>query len=626
MFKYFLKYWYCYLIALAALVVYEALDMVAPQVTKSIIDDVIGAGQTDKLVGLLILLAVVGVGRVLFGYIKEFTFDKTSFRIASDMRKKLFSHLQSLSIGFFDRTNTGEIMSRLKEDIDHIQAAFGFIGMLILQVVVHTTLILICMFRISWKLSLFPVVAMPLCAVLAIIMERKLDKVYGEISEENADMNTVAEENLAGVRVVKAFSREKFEIGKFLGHNRKYYDLNMKQSKLWIKYNPIFQLIGRLLTVLSLLFGGLLVIRDELTLGEMGAFVEYTTNAIWPMEMLGWLSNELASAFASRKKIQKIFDEKPVICDPAAGADMKTEGGQTEVKAVPENIMGEVAFEHVSLSIDDKVILKDVSFRIPAGKTLGVMGATGSGKTTLVNMLLRFYDATKGSVKLDGRDVRELPLSVVRKSTAAVMQDVFLFSDTISENIRLGGKVVSEEAGDGREKTHKAGRLTKEDKQLKEYNPDEDNERLLSKGFGVSSEEDMRLISEALETACASDFIGRLDDSAETVIGERGVGLSGGQKQRISMARAFAKKAPILVLDDSTSALDMETEKEVQAKLDEISGMTKIIIGHRISSVCNADEIIVLEDGRIIERGNHEELLAKKGYYYKTFMLQNEAC
>ena len=563
---YYLKrYWYLYTLALFCLFLYEFLDMVSPQVTQRIIDDVIMGGETNLLPWLILMLVIVGVGRVAGGYVREFTFDKTSFKVASDIRKHLFGHVQSLSVEYFDKMNTGEIMSRVKDDVDKLQGAFGFIGMMFLQVCIHTVMILWCMWQISPFLTIFPLIALPLCATIAIVMERKLDKVYEEISDEDAEMNTVAEENLTGVRVVKAFAREKFEIGKFLKHNKKYYDLNMKQSKVWIKYNPIMQMMTKLLIVVALLLGGLKVINGEMTLGALGAFLEYCANAVWPMEMLGWLSNELAAAFASKKKLDKIYAETAKIKDPEELSDK-----------VADFEFKDIEFKNVDFSIDNKKILDNVSFKLEKGKTLGIMGATGSGKTTIINMLLRFYDPDKGQILLNGIDIRELPLAVVRRNASVVMQDVFLFSDTIEENIRLGNK---------------------------ESITDED-------------------ISEALKRACASGFVEKLEDGTGTVIGERGVGLSGGQKQRLSMARAFAKHAPVLVLDDSTSALDMETEHEVQANISEFKNSTKIVIAHRISAVRHADEIIVLEDGKICEKGDHDELLSKKGYYYKTYMAQ----
>lgn len=558
---YFKKYWFAYLMALLGLLIYEGLDMVSPMVTKSIIDDVITDGKTELLAGLLGLLLAVGIGRIIGGYLREFTFDKVSFRIGSDIRKDIFRHIQGLSIDYFDRTNTGEIMARVKDDVDNLQSIFGFIGMLMIQIIVHTVMIIGCMWKLSPVLTIFPLIALPLCGAVAIIMEKKLDSVYDEISEENAKMNTVAEENLAGVRTVKAFAREKFEITKFLGHNKKYYELNMKQSKVWIKYDPFFELMTKLLPLVSLLVGGVMVIRGSITIGTLGAFIEYCANAVWPMSMLGWISNEFASSLASRKKLKKIYAEIPTIKD---------------VDAENREIRGRVTFENVSLKIGDKKILEGINFDLEAGKTLGIMGATGAGKTSIINMLLRFYDPGTGSVKLDGTDVRELPLKTVRKSTSAVMQDVFLFSDTISENVRMGRKA------------------------------------------DMTADE----ISSALGMACASEFVSGLEDKEETLIGERGVGLSGGQKQRISMARAFAKKAPILVLDDSTSALDMETEHAVQKNLLAMGEATKIIIAHRISAVRHADEIIVLKDGAVLERGTHETLLAQKGYYYDTYMAQ----
>lgn len=539
------------------------LDMMSPQITKIIIDDVIGAGKNNLLPKLLLMILLIGIGRCVFGYIKEFTFDKVGFHIGAKMRKHLFHHIQSLSVNFFDKTNTGEIMSRVKDDVDRIQNAVGFIGMLVIEVAMHSVIILYCMFKLDKTLFIIPVIAMPICGVLAFFLERKLNRVFEEISEQNAVLNTVAQENLAGVRTVKAFAREKHEIAKFLSHNKRYYDLNMKQSKLWIKFNPIFQLISKILPVISIIIGGYMVVNEQISLGTLGAFIMYCNNIVWPMEMLGWLSNEFAAGFASNQKLKKIYQEQPIIVEK-------------ELPTVLENIKGHITFEHVCFSIDNKPILEDISFDLPAGKTIGIMGATGTGKTSIINLLLRFYDANKGCIKLDGLDIRDMELGQLRQSTSLVMQDVFLFSDTIHENVKLGKK--------------------------KHLNREE--------------------VISALEKSQATDFIVRMEHDYETMIGERGVGLSGGQKQRISIARALAKRSPILILDDSTSALDMETEHMIQKELSELEDITKIIIAHRISAIRSADEIIILDQGKIIERGTHESLLEQKGYYYDTYMAQ----
>ena len=557
------KNWYLYLFAISCMICAIVLDMLYPKITQSIVDDVILNGRQQLLTKLLAGIVLVGIGRSVCGYLKEFLFDVLASKIASLLRKDLFGHLQTLSAGYFDNANTGELMARVKDDVDKIWNALGFVGMLTIEVTIHVSFVLYCMFQLSYQLALIPLAAMAICGITAVIMERRLDGIYEEISEENAALTTVAEENLAGVRTVKAFAREKHEIAKFLSHNERYYELNITQSKIMVRYYPYFQFIGKALPVFMAVLGGSFVIKNRLTLGALVAFIEYSRNCTWPMEMMGWLTNDLSAAVASYKKLQKIFDEEPEIKD------------QAEARVL-ERIEGEVAFEHVSFGLDGKQILSDIDFKIPAGHTLGIMGATGSGKSSLISLLQRFYDADEGVVRLDGADVRTLTLRQLRGSINVVLQDVFLFSDTIEENIKMGKR------------------------------------RQLA----------MKEVRKAAQDAQASGFIEKMDEQYQTVIGERGVGLSGGQKQRFSIARALSKQSPVLVMDDSTSALDMETEHEIQKMLQELGHTTKIIIAHRISAVCHADEILYLENGCIAERGTHQELMEKRGLYFQTFEAQ----
>ena len=561
--SYIRKHIWGYLGAVLCLIIGVALDMLSPQLTKRIIDDVIMRGDLPLLKYLLAGILSVGIGRCIFMYIKEYTFDVIGAKISAGMRKDLFHHLQGLSADFYDKNNIGELMARVKEDIDRIWDGLTFVGMLIIEVIIHTAFVLTCMYRLNWKLALIPTVAMLFCGALAIFLEKKLDKVYEEISEENATLNTVAEENLAGVRTVKAFAREKFEITKFLSHNKRYYELNMRQSKMFVKYHPTFTLVTKILPLIILLTGGYFVIKGDFSLGSLGAFIEYSMNIVWPMEMLGWLTNSLSSATASNKKLKKIYAETTSIKD-------------CEEPVLLDTVQGKVTFEKVCFVRDNTTILQDISFTVAPGATLGIMGATGSGKTSIIQLLQRLYDCSDGTIRLDDVDIRRLSLKQLRSSISTVMQDVFLFSDTISDNVRLGKQDVL----------------------------------------------DIEQVKSASHAAQAGNFIERLESGYDTIIGERGVGLSGGQKQRISIARALAKGNPILVMDDSTSALDMETEHMIQQTLRRFNSTTKLIIAHRISAVRHADEIIFLEDGCIAERGTHEELLAKKGLYYETYMAQ----
>lgn len=561
--SYVLPFWKSYLFATVSLILAILLEMLTPQITKSIINEVFVGGDFSRFGLLLAALVIMGLGRSVFGYFKEFTFDRNSQTIGTEMRKDLFAHIQTLSMDFFDNTNTGELMARVKDDIDKVKDAFGMTGMLIVQITLYIVSVLYCMFALSPLLGLLPLAVMIFGGAMSFVLEKKFDKVYTDLSEENAALTTVAEENLAGVRTVKAFAREKFEIAKFAKRNKRYYDLNMEQTKILTRYYPVYQFIGAILPVVCAILGGILVIQNKMDLGSLVAFVEYSRDCTWPLDMFAELANELSSSFASYKKVKAIADEKPALSENAA-------------PVVLDRVEGDLEFRNVSLKLGGNTILENIDLKLPRGKTLGIMGATGSGKSSIINLLQRFYDPSEGCVLIDGVDVRRLQLSQVRSTSSVVMQDVFLFSDTIEENIKMG------------------------------------------KRFTMQLPE----VKRAAKMAQATEFIEKMEDQYETVIGERGVGLSGGQKQRISIARAISKKSPILVMDDSTSALDMETEREIQMMLKTITDSSKIIIAHRISAVRNADEIIYLDQGRVAERGTHEELLQKKGLYYATYMAQ----
>ncbi len=561
--KYIWKYHNFIIFPFICMLVGVGLDLLNPYLTQIMIDDVITAKKYNLLTTILLTIAGIAITRALLGYIKEYGFDWMSTQVAKDIKKDLFDHIQSLSFSYFDGMNTGELMSRIGEDVDNIWRAAGFGASLFLENAIYFILSAIILFRLNWLLALVCLLTMPIIAYTTLMLEKEINKAFGKISDQTVILNTTAQENIAGVRLVKAFAREKHEILKFLKLNRANYDLNLEVNRIWAKYNPLQDFLGNVSTILVVCVGGILVIKRQLTIGDLVAFNGYVWMMIWPMRMIGWLTNTLSQSSASAKKIEKIFQSKPQIKSPKDAVSLN-------------NLKGNLEFKNVTFKYNDEIILEDINLKVPAGSTVAIMGTTGAGKSSIINLIGRYYDVSEGSVLIDDVDIRKVDLDILRKNMAIVPQDTFLFSDTIEKNIQFG----------------------KGDANLTE-------------------------IKEACRDACALNFIEKLDDGFDTIIGERGIGLSGGQKQRLSIARALVRNAKILILDDSTSALDMDTEYELLKNLyNRKQKATTFLIAHRISAVKNADMIIFVHDGKIVESGTHMELLDKKGKYYEIYCEQ----
>ncbi|MEZ0535757.1 ABC transporter ATP-binding protein [Caldicellulosiruptoraceae bacterium PP1] len=559
--KYIKNNWIFFTLALSSTLFSLILDMFNPKIVEQLIDKVIVKNNIALLPKLLIILAIITISRAIFGYFREYFMDLGGSKLAAELRQDLFTHLQKLSFSFFDSINTGELMSRIKEDIENIWFAFGFGIMLFFEQSLYFIIATIILLNINWELTFLVLLIMPIIGIIAYRLEVETDKVYGEISDQGVKMNTTAQEDIAGIRVVKSFAREKYEIEKFLTQNQKNYQLNLKQAKILSRYSPWIDFLTNFAVALTITTGGIIVIKDKMSIGTLVAFSGYVSMLVWPMRMSGWLINILSQCKASLGKIEKLFNKIPEIIDDKDAKDYE--------------IKGHIIFKNVSFKYKNEYILHDINFEVKPGKTLAIMGPTGSGKTTIINLIGRFYNPTMGKILIDNNDITKIKLTSLRNSISYIPQDVFLFSDTVEENIRFGDNSISEQD-----------------------------------------------IINSLKISHAYNFVMKLPEKLKTVIGERGIGLSGGQKQRISIARALARKSKILIMDDATSALDMETEYKIQKELRKIENLTKIIIAHRISAVKDADEIIVLDKGKIIERGTHETLLAKKGFYYNTYLEQ----
>lgn len=559
------KYHWRHIMALVLSAVTSALLLVNPALTSRLVDEVIIAQNPEPLIGILAVMLLVHLARQGMRYLMVITLEKSSQNVCYNLRNRLFSVLQYQEMRFFDRNRTGDLMTRLSADLDWCRHFTSYLDYVVVDSIVMFVSTLIFFFTVSWKLTLALVVVTPALMLITKFYSKKVRPKFVGMRERLSDMNTAAQENIAGNRVVKAFAREDYEQARFHEKNQAYRDANLEINKLWLTFFPIIELLANMMTLITVFVGGLFIILGEITPGELTIFTSLAWALANPMRNLGNLINDIQRFFTSANKVIEVYYSRPLITDRTDAVDHP-------------KVQGEIEFRDVSFSFGKVQVLKDISFTVKPGQTLAIMGPTGSGKTTLINMLSRFYDPDAGEVLVDGCNVRMWKLQQLRHSIGTATQDVFLFSDTVEGNIAFGDQSLTEEQ-----------------------------------------------VYDFARRADADEFVSKMPEGYDTIVGERGVGLSGGQKQRIALARAMAVQPAILVLDDTTSAVDMETEKYIQEQLRSLPfSCTKILIAQRISSVKDADQILVLQDGRIAERGTHEELLKNKGYYWETYALQND--
>lgn len=562
-----------YVFAVVLSIVCNALILATPILSALIVDNFITsdnaiyniANKKGYLIALLIALVAFTSLKSYIQYVCCMSYEKSSQGAVYRIRSKLFRSVQNQDMSFYDEYRTGDLMTRLTGDLDMVRHMLAFVFRGLVESLTLLLAAVVYFFAVDWKMAICVLALTPVIFLISVRLKRVVGPVHVRLREKLSAMNTAAQENISGNRVVKAFAREEYEIEKFDKISSEYADANKKASLKWLKYSPYLEGIALCLSAVMLLSGGLFLIFGSITMGEYIAVSGLMWAVTDPMRRLGMYVNDTQRFMASVMKIMDIYYKKPII---------KT----NDNPYIPERIKGEVEFKNVSFKYGGADVLKDISFKINPGETVAIMGETGSGKTTLINLIPRFYDAYSGEILVDGVNVKDYSLKSLRENISMATQDVFLFSDTIDGNIAYGDSDMPEEE-----------------------------------------------VEKCASLACADEFIDKMPEGYNTIIGERGVGLSGGQKQRISLARAIAVKPSILILDDTTSAVDLETESYIQNSLRSLDfECTKIIIAQRISSTKDADKIIVLDGGNIKEIGTHEELLKQKGYYYDVFMLQNE--
>ena len=554
------KYRVRMIVGLILVFITSLLVLINPQISGMIVDEVIEGQHYEKLGILLLIMIGVTLVRSLLRFTFLMCFESSSQGLVYDMREEAYRKLMKEDFNFFNKNRTGDLMSRQTGDMDAVRHMVSHVIYFSFENILVFLMALVMIFSVNVKMALCMLIVLPLTLAVTLSQRRHIKPAFDRVRDCFSSLNAFAQETIAGNRVVKAFAKEDYELEKFDRENDGYRDAQLNAASIWMKYIPMFEILSQCLTIILMIMGGFMVIDGEMTIGNMVTVNGYLWMLNSPLRQAGWIINDLQRFLTAIEKIYKVYTTEPDIKQPEHVVEKR-------------KLKGSVTFDHVNYYTNDDTVLKDISFHVEPGQTVGIIGATGSGKSSLINLICRFYDVNQGRVLVDDIDVRNLNLQTLRGNIGIAMQDVFLFSDTIEGNIAYG-------------------------------NPDCTFEQ----------------VQAAAKIANADEFIRDMPEGYDTIIGERGVGLSGGQKQRISLARAILKDPSIIILDDTTSAIDMETESMIQNELKKISDeRTVFIIAHRISSIIHADQILVLDNGRLVERGTHEQLLAKKGYYSTVF-------
>ena len=554
------KYRVRMIVGLILVFITSLLVLINPQISGMIVDEVIEGQHYEKLGILLLIMIGVTLVRSLLRFTFLMCFESSSQGLVYDMREEAYRKLMKEDFNFFNKNRTGDLMSRQTGDMDAVRHMVSHVIYFSFENILVFLMALVMIFSVNVKMALCMLIVLPFTLAVTLSQRRHIKPAFDRVRDCFSSLNAFAQETIAGNRVVKAFAKEDYELEKFDRENDGYRDAQLNAALIWMKYIPMFEILSQCLTIILMIMGGFMVIDGEMTIGNMVTVNGYLWMLNSPLRQAGWIINDLQRFLTAIEKIYKVYTTEPDIKQPEHVVEKR-------------KLKGSVTFDHVNYYKNDDTVLKDISFHVEPGQTIGIIGATGSGKSSLINLICRFYDVNQGRVLVDDIDVRNLNLQTLRGNIGIAMQDVFLFSDTIEGNIAYG-------------------------------NPDCTFEQ----------------VQAAAKIANADEFIREMPEGYDTIIGERGVGLSGGQKQRISLARAILKDPSIIILDDTTSAIDMETESMIQNELKKISDeRTVFIIAHRISSIIHADQILVLDNGRLVERGTHEQLLAKKGYYSTVF-------